>query len=49
MVIASRWQMLHLTVYYYSGHGVLIVLDMEEKEEMVGKQFNSFEESEPSA
>ena len=41
--------MLHLTAYYYySGHAVLIVMDMEEKEEMVGKQFNSFEELEPS-
>ena len=41
--------MLHLTAYY-SGCAVLIVLIMEvEQEEMVGRQFNGFEELEPLA
>ena len=40
--------MLQLTAYY-SGCAVLIVLIMEEGKEMVGRQFNSFEELEPSA
>ena len=31
------------TVQYYSGCAVLIILIMEEEEEMVGRQFNSFE------
>ena len=43
------WHVLHLTVYYYSGCAVLIVLIMEEEEEMVGRQFNSFKELQPSA
>ena len=41
------WRLLHLTAYYYSGYAVLIV--EKEEEEMVGRQFNSFEELEPSA
>ena len=40
--------MLHLTAYY-SGRAVLIVLSLEaEEEEMVGRQFNSYKELEPS-
>ena len=35
MVISVIWHMLHLTVYYYSGYAVLMVLIMEEEEEMV--------------
>ena len=38
------WRVLNLTAYYYSGRAVLFVLLMEEEEEMVGRQFNSFEE-----
>ena len=34
---------IHLTVYYYqcSGRAVLIVVILEEKEERVGRQFNT--------
>ena len=42
------WRVLNLTAYYYSGRAVLFVLIMEEEEEMVGRQFNSFEELERS-
>ena len=34
---------------YYSGGAMLIVLIMEKKEEMGGRQFNSFEELVPLA
>ena len=33
--------MLHLAPYYYFGRAVLIVLIMEEKEEMVKRNFNT--------
>ena len=37
------------SVFNYSGQVVLIVLIMEEEEEVIGRQFNSFEELEPLA
>ena len=42
MVISScLMHMLHLAPYYYFGRAVLIVLIMEEKEEMVKRNFNT--------
>ena len=49
MVIPVFRRVLHLKAHYHSGRAVLIVLIMEEEEKMVGRQFNSFEELEPSA
>ena len=37
------------SVFNYSGQVVLILLIMEAEEEIIGRQFNSFEELEPLA
>ena len=52
IVISSR-RLARVTPYsvslYYCGRTVLIVLIMEEEDEVVGRQFYSFEESKPLA
>ena len=39
-------RLLNLTAYYYSGHAVFALIYMEEQQEMVRRQFNSFKELE---